>query len=886
MMQVSVRRLVLAALGSFMFVHPVCAETATVAVPAASAPPSISISGTAPAPGTPVNCPGNGQNSTVPCTNPMSGPGPQPGQSTLTLTTTTPATPVPATTTPASTGPATTAPGIATPATTTSVTVAAPAAVAPPTADTSLSAIEKALIEDSAGTDKGKPQQFQTNLLRQFGYSFFRPGSDSFAAQTDIPVGPDYTIGPGDNIILSSWGTLEGTFALEVNRSGEIQLPKVGPLKVWGASFERLPTLIRNALARVYRDFEINVTMGKLRVIKVYIVGEVNNPGDYNVSSLSTVINALSAAGGPLKGGSLRNITIRRSGKVIDTIDLYDFFLKGDKSRDIRLQSGDTVFVPIIGPTVGVTGSVKRPAIYELKGESTLKDLLELSGDLLPTGYLQRVQISRVTAHDRKTVNDFNLDPKGGKLGPEAMASLIPVRDLDLVKVFPISGLMRDQVRLEGYVLRPGDYALKPDMRISDLLPPDNILPEYYREAGELIRLVAPDLHPEIIIFNPAKAIAGDQTYDLKLQEFDTVRIFSRWDKEEMPKVRINGEVQKPGEYRFFPNMNVRDLLVMAGNPKLTAYMKSAEISRIRQTGEAVISYPITIDLSKILIGDKDSNIPLVPFDELTIRKIPNWTEETDRYVTLKGEFVFPGSYPIYKGEKLSSVIARAGGFTPKAYFPGAKFTRVSVQRDQQTRMDEALARADQDIFRMQSEKAAVATTKEELDATNAALEGLMRGIVKLKAARAEGRVLIRLRPLDEFRDSKQDVELLGGDALEVPPRPNSINLFGSIYNQTSLVYEEGLDVSDYLHKVGGTTRDADINYAYLIRADGTVLSYQNAPGFLFYNSFFSTALSPGDSIVIPQIIERTAWMRNIKDITTILSQLAITAGTVLLGLR
>jgi len=853
MIHICFRSLVLTLLGSCMFAQSVCAMTKAVTDPTVSAPATVysaggaasgvgysdvSSSGTVQSPGG-----GDANPATVPVTS----------NDKLMQTPTS--------------------------------TASAPAESSQP-GDSPLSAAEKALTVERAGTDKGTPQQFKPSQLRQFGYSFFRSASDSFAPQTDIPVGPDYTVGPGDSIIVSAWGSLEGTYSLEVNRSGEIQLPRVGPLKVWGASFERLPELIHSALAKVYRDFEINVTMGKLKVIKVYVVGEVQKPGDYNVSSLSTVINALSAAGGPLKSGSLRNIAIRRSGKIVDTIDLYDFFLKGDKSRDIRLQSGDTVFVPIIGPTVGVTGSVKRPAIYELKGENTLKDVLELSGGLLPTGYLQRVQISRVTAHDRKTVSDFNLDPKGGERGPEALAGSIPVRDLDLVKIFPIDVVMRDQVRLEGYVLRPGDYAFVPGMRISSLLLPDNTLPEYYREAGEITRLFAPDFHPEKIIFNPAKALAGDQTHDLELQEFDTVRLFSRWEMEEMPKVRINGEVQKPGEFRYYENMTVRDLLLMAGNPKLTAYMKSAEISRIKQTGETVKSQTITINLEQALAGDKAANIPLAPFDELTIKKIPNWSEETERYVTLRGEFIFPGTYPIYKGEKLSSLIARAGGFSPKAYFGGAKFTRLSVQREQQARMDESLARAEQDIMRKQSEQAAVATSKEELDATNAALEALLRSIAKLKAVKAEGRMVMRLCELDCFRGLPHDLELMGGDVLEVPPQPNSVNIFGRVYNQTTLIHEDGRDVSYYLEKVGGATRDADISEAYIIRADGSVSSHQNAPGFMFYNSFFSTEINPGDSIVVPQRIEHTAWLRDIKDITTILSQIAITAGTVLLGLR
>lgn len=844
MIKIDVRSLAFAVLGSCLFANSVCAETAAVAVPVA-APSAISISGAAAA-----------NSSTSSAVLPI-----QPSlTSTPASSTVVPAVPAPA------------------------AAVVRSAVIQ--SGDSPLSAVEKALVDVNAGTEMVKPQQFQSSQLRQFGYSFFRSGSDSYAPQTDIPVGPDYTVGPGDSIILSAWGTLEGTYSLEVNRSGEIQLPRVGPLKVWGASFERLPAMIRSTLAKVFRDFEINVTMGKLRVIKVYVVGEVHNPGDYNVSSLSTVLNALSAAGGPLKGGSLRNITIRRSGTIVDTIDLYDFFLKGDKSRDIRLQSGDTVFVPIIGPTVGVTGSVKRPAIYELKGENNLKDLLELSGGLLPTGYLQRVQISRVTAHDRITVNDFNLDPKRGEIGPEALARSIPVRDLDLVKIFPISGTMRDHVRLEGYVLRPGDYAFKPGMRISNLLPPDNILPEYYREAGEITRLFAPDFHPEKIIFNPVKAIAGDQAHDLALQEFDTVRLFDRWEMEQMPKVRINGEVQKPGEYRYFKNMTVRDLLLMAGNPKLTAYMKSAEISRIRQTGETVTSYPITINLESAFVGDKESNIPLAPFDELTIRKIPNWSDETERYVTLKGEFVFPGTYPIYKGEKLSSLITRAGGFSPKAYLVGAKFTRETVRKLQQQRMDEALERAQETVISKKSASMYAALSKEELDATKASLDALERSISILKTKKAEGRMIISLVSPEKLVGSLSDIELAGGDMLQVPTDPNSVNVVGNVYNPSATLFEPWRDVRYYLDKVGGPNGEGDTGEMYLVKANGTVYSTNQAGSFLFYNGFLSSPVSSGDTIVVPQKLEKSAWLRDLKDITTIISQIAISAGTVFLGLR
>lgn len=746
-----------------------------------------------------------------------------------------------------------------------------------------LSAIEKAAFADEAAVETSHPQPYQVKNLTQFGYNFFRPSAAGFAPLSDIPVGPDYVIGPGDRIILNLWGGVEGTHELEVNRSGEIVLPRVGNVKVWGITIERLPGLLKANLSKIFKDFDLNVTMGKLRVIKVYVVGEVKAPGDYNLSPLSTLINALSAAGGPLKTGTLRNIQVKRGGKVVETVDLYDFFLKGDKGKDIRLQSGDTIFVPVIGRVAGIAGNVKRPAIYELREEKDLGDLIALAEGFLPTGYLQRVQISRVDAHEKKVVADFNIDPKGGGKSLDQILANIKIQDLDVVKIFPIDITLRDHVRLDGYVLRPGDYALQPGMRLSRLLLQDNLLPEYYKDAAEITRLYPPDYHPEKIFVNVAKALAGDSEQDLELKEFDKVRIFSRWEMEEMPRIRINGEVQRPGEYRLFTNMTVRDLLLVAGNPKINAYLKNAEINRIKQTGEAVSSFPIVINLEEAIKGNPKDNLVLAPFDELSIRKIPNWAEEKERYVTLRGEFRFPGVYPIYKGEKLSTLIERAGGFTDKAYLRAAKFTRVSIRELQQKRMDELVAKTEQEILKKQAEVASVAASKEELEATRAALESLQRIVALLKAAKAEGRLVIHMDKLDKFRNSPYDVELMGGDLLEVPQVPNAVNVLGQVYNPTSFIPIDGEDVAFYLGKAGGATREAEESDTYVVRADGTVISRQQVSMFknLFFCGFMSTPMEPGDTIIVPQKFERIAWMREIKDMAVILGNLALSAGVI-----
>lgn len=742
-----------------------------------------------------------------------------------------------------------------------------------------LSAVEKAMGENPVTMDKAKSQPYGTRPLTQFGYSFFKPQEDAFAAQADVPVGPEYIVGAGDLLIVTVWGSLNGTYKVEVNRSGEIVIPKVGAIKVAGQSFGELPVLLKNHIAHIYKDFQLNVNMGKMRLVKVYVVGEVASPGDYNLSSLSTLISALSAAGGPTKNGSLRNIQINRSGKVIETVDLYDFFLKGDKGKDIRLQPGDTVLVPVIGKIAGISGNVRRPAIYELKGESTLKDLLALSGGINSTGYLQRVQMYRVQAHDKKVVTDFSLDLTGKST--EEITAGIPIQDLDLVKVLSIDSVLRGYVRLEGHVVRPGDYALKTGTRLSSLIKNDTLLPEYHAAAGQIIRLFPPDQHPEVIFFDVSRALQGEPEHDLELKEFDRVKIFAKREMEETPVVKVSGEVQKPGTFRYMENMTIRDLLMQAGNVKLSAYLKNAEITRLQRSGDAVSSYSITIDLEKAMAGGED-NLKLQPFDEVTVRRIPNWAEATDRYVTLKGEFVFPGTYPISKGERLSSVIARAGGFTDLGYLKGTRFTRESARKLQQQRMDEALDKAQEDIIKLQTNMSQTASSAEEVASSKTTLEGLMQSVQILKSKRAEGRVLIEIASLKNLEGSIYDLELQGGDQLYIPSDPGGVNVIGDVYNQNTIVTQHGRDVEWYLHQVGGPTGDADTDGIYVVKVDGSVISQANSSNFLFYNSFWGKPLDSGDTIIVPRQYEKTAWLRNIKDIAAIIGNIAVTAGVII----
>ena len=740
--------------------------------------------------------------------------------------------------------------------------------------------------------DKHEHEPFNRDL-RQFGYDFFKNSAQLVGAMDNLPVGGEYTIGPGDVLSISIWGAINARHELTVDRNGEVSIPKVGTVKVWGVTYDQVKTVINKAIGQYFKNYEINVTLGKLRSIQVFVVGEVEFPGSYPVSSLATVVNALSAAGGPTKNGSLRSIQVSRNGKPAETIDLYDILLHGDRSHDIRLQNGDTIFVPVIGPIVAVAGEVKRPAIYEISGKATLPEVIAMAGGVTARGYMGRIQVERFSKNSSKVIIDYTL--KEGHI--ENTAAGDEIHDRDMVKVFPVQEAVRQVVSLKGNVVRPGEYQFRKGMRVLDVISGfDKLLPESYLDSAEITRLALPDYHKEMLTFNLGKALSGSEADNIPLQEQDTIKVFSRADMQEKLVVTINGQVVNPGTYNYYPGMTVRDLVTTAGSLKHNALLKQAELSRIVLKDEKATSSQIIIDLGKAMSGDPNNNLPLQPDDALSVRSIADWLDATDKFVTLKGEVLYPGMYAIARGEKISSVIARAGGYTSKAYLPGAKFTRKSVKDAQQKRMDEIIDRTEKEIYQKQASLSSVAGSKEEMEATKAALDGLLKQLELLKKTKAEGRVVIRIARLDELRKSSYDLDLEGGDTLEIPARPSVVHVMGQVYNPTSFVYTpENTSVENYLNRAGGPTRDGEESDMYIVRADGSVFSKQQSSFGIKWNdearswtfgSFYATPMLPGDTLVIPQILERTAWMREIKDITTILANIALSAGTIFIGLK
>ncbi len=754
------------------------------------------------------------------------------------------------------------------------------------------SRIEKSFSKKvSTMLDKTEEEPMRREL-KQFGYDFFKNSLQLTSAIDAMPAATDYQLGPGDVLNLNVWGAVNLRQELIVSRNGDLVIPKVGPVRVWGLPFDKAQAAVKEALSHSYRNFEMSLTLGKLRSIQVYVVGEVEAPGNYPVSSLATVINALAAAGGPSQNGSLRTIRITRGSQTVATVDLYDMLLSGDRNKDVQLQNGDTIFVPVIGPVVAVAGEVRRPAIYELNGKTTLAEMLQMAGGVAASGSLGRIQIERIENNSSRIALDYSL--KSGD--PKIELGTVELKDRDMVKVFPVQAAVRQIVVLKGNVQQAGEYQFHPSMRLTDLIPSTRtLLPESYLDSVEITRMSPPDYRRELITVSLRRALAGNQADNLLLQEQDTVKVFSRWEMEEKPRVAVNGAVINPGQYDYFPGMSVRDLVTAAGSTKRNAFLEQAELSRVVIVGDKAQSTRVQLNLSKALAGDPAHNLPLQIDDVLIVRGVTDWQEATDKFVMLKGEVRFPGAYSLARGERLSSVINRAGGYTDKAYLRGAKFTRRSTRESQQKRMDEIIIKSEKDILQKQAALASVSSSKEELDATKAALDSLMKSVERMKELKAEGRVVMRLSSVEELKKGDYDLELEGGDQLEIPPRPGVVSVLGQVYNPTSFVYLAGRDVDSYLNKAGGPVDDADPSEMYIIRADGTVFSRQQSSfGFKWsdegrswgFGGFLSSSLEPGDALVVPQKLERISWMREIKDITQILANVALTAGTVLIGMR
>ena len=747
-------------------------------------------------------------------------------------------------------------------------------------------------VADSNESKEVPPSRIETLMtngllddkIKQFGYDIFLTPLLTIDPGINAPIGDDYIVGTGDRFSITIWGTRQNEqVSVVVDRDGKIALPEVGALTVSGMTFKTMQEYLTSELKKKSLDVRLHVSMDQMRLITVYVVGEAVIPGSQILTSMSTLVNALFMCAGASKDGSLRQVKLIRGGQAIKTVDLYDYLLGGDTSQDLRLQDGDTIHIPVIGPVVSVAGYVKRPAIYEMKKGDTLNDVLKMAGNVTHMGRLEKIQVQRINANQTQVVVDYDIS----QMSEEGVDTVMKteIQDGDRIQVFPVSGRERNVVELKGHVYFPGKYEFKPGMTLRDLLSSyDVVKPQVNLNFAEIKRLEGDDLNPVAIPFNLGKLLQGDDAENLTLQEFDTVSIYN-WDERDKRSVTSSGMVYEPNEFRLVPGMRVKDLVLVSGGLQKNAYFKNAEITRRMIDQEGMETDKIEIDLGKAMAEDPKHNILLQDYDHLIVRSIPELN--IGMSVELKGQIRFPGSYPIKTGEKLSSVIERAGGFTSDAYLKGAILSRESAKKIQEKRRDDLIRQVEQYEYKGVGE--AITEAMYGGDGEGITTSKKQEYIAMLKAIPINGRVVIRLSEQDSFENSKYDVVLEDEDSLDIPRMPGIISVVGEVFNPTSIVYEKGKPIKYYLSCVGGLTKSAEKKQISVIKADGSVisnaqsrasrLSWDGDQHQWHFGGFMAIPLDPGDTIVVPRDVDRIPWLSITKDLTQIVFQIAVTAG-------
>lgn len=726
---------------------------------------------------------------------------------------------------------------------------------------------------------------FGTAALKPFGYDLFRGMPSTFAPATDVPVPAEYIVGPGDIIEVLLVGSHKGRNKLVVGRDGVINFPELGPIPVGGRRFEDVRTEIESRVATGMIGTQVSIGIGELRSIRVFVLGDAQTPGSYTVSGLSTITNALFVSGGVKKIGSLRNIELKRNGRMVGKLDLYDLLLKGDTSGDARLLPGDVIFVPPVGPTVGLSGQVRRPAIYELKSETTTEQLIELGGGFLPDADPTVTTIERINANRAKVIVNANL--------ATPMGQSLKLMTGDTMRVAAVRPVLDDSVAVQGFVHRPGEYEFRPGMRIADVLPTlDDLKPgadQRYllvrREIaeGRRIRIFSTDL--ERALANPAGAA------NFELAPRDQIFVFDRESGrdriieplmrelqlqsnsgEPTQEVSVAGKVKVPGKYPLEPGMRVSDLLRAGGGLDEAAHGKKAELARYEIVdGDARQAQLTEIDLDALLAGDPSADLPLRPFDYIVIKEVPLWAAQEE--VEIRGEVKFPGRYPIHRGETLRSLMARAGGLTDLAFADGAVFTRDELRERERKQLETLAVRMETDLAQV-SLMAAQETGKD-------AGQSLAVGnslLASLREAKPVGRLVIDLdRSSRALPGSEHDIVLKNGDRLMVPRITQEVTVIGEVQSTTSHLYRADLARDDYIDMSGGLTPRADENRIYVVRADGSVVT---RGGGLWFSGGGAT-IKTGDTIVAPLDTERMRPLPFWTAVTTIVYNLAISAAAV-----
>ena len=715
--------------------------------------------------------------------------------------------------------------------------------------------------------------------LKPFGYDLFANAPTTFAPAASIPVSSDYLLGPGDTLDILFYGKTNDTFSLEINREGFVDFPQLGPVGLAGLNYGEAKDMLQARISAQIIGTQVSISMGSLRSMQVFVLGEAFKPGAYTVSSLSTITHALVSSGGVSDIGSLRNIQLKRQGKLVATLDLYDLLLAGDTSNDVRVQAADVIYIPTVGDLASIEGQVLRPAIYELKGTESIQDLVELAGGMGPKAFAQSARLQRINFDGFMTTLDVDLTQSEDK-----SASL---RGGDHLTVDAITNYKKDVVSLQGAVRHEGDFAWRDGMRVSDIVATrDKLNPDADLGAVMLVREIPNSADIEMLIFSFERVLADFSSEDnQRLMSRDKIIVLSAYGDRatqispyitqlkrqatlgtSAKIVASGGTVRFPGEYPLVEGMSIDDLIRLSGGLVESAYSQSAEIARIdlSNPNRAVSSIVVSS-----LTGS--STMALQPSDYVEFRTIPDFRET--QTISLEGEFVFPGTYAFDKGENLSSVIQRAGGFTDEAFVDGSIFLREALKIREQQELDRLAKVLNDDLNadRLRDANSNIAVDDAQLTLQRNAIEALA-------SAEAQGRLVIPLMKIVNF--SVDDVALKTNDRLLIPKFSQEVTVIGEVQRPTSYLYDASFSQADYLMQSGGIKPSADKRGIYVVKAGGQVI--MPTRGWFRFRSAQAN-IGPGDTIVVPLDTDdtRIRGIPLLAEVSTIIYQLALGAAAV-----
>lgn len=760
--------------------------------------------------------------------------------------------------------------------------------VVEPVSDVSDEERERVQVEKQ----KEDEQAEKNGGLRPYGYDLFAGNPTTFAPVTEIPVPSDYTLGPGDVLRVQLWGKENQNLELPISRDGSISFPESGPMNLAGLSFDEARQQIKKRVSQQYIGVDASVSLGELRSMRVFVLGESRNPGSYSVSSLSTITNALYVSGGIKQTGSLRTVQHKRDGKLVGTLDLYDLLMAGDSSGDNRLQPGDVIFIPSVGKRAGIDGEVYRPALYELKGENTLAELVEMAGGLTAQAYPQRINIERTNEDFLRIIAEADYTtPKGRQARIKAG---------DKVEIPSISDITGQYVEVKGAAVRTGKFAWMPGMRVSSLLKSldADLMPTADKRYAAIVRTDQQTDTVSVMNLRLREALrqkGGKE--DLLLEEKDRILIFSDAGKvkggeegrnftreslftpvlqrlktqasPENPQqtIRISGPVRYPGEYPMPATRNISDAVFVAGGLKDSASLYQAEVARYTIDENGVGQTKIlSINLADVMAGN--TSLQLESRDRILIKSIPDFAKT--RVVELKGEVRYPGQYTFRDGETLREVLERAGGLTSNAFPRGAVFSREKLRQLEAQRLREAEERLQSDLLGVQLEG-------DSFSAQSADRSREVKDLLEeVQGSKPVGRLVVDLASVLNDPDY-QAIRLQNGDTLTVPTIPQSVTVFGEVQFPTSHLHQSGLTVDDYLERSGGPTRQADEDRVYVVKADGSVMLPERSRWF----GGRSQQLQPGDTIIMPIDVDRLNQLELWTNVSQIVYQIALGAAAV-----